>query len=466
MENLFRALPKVDEQIHILKKEERFSDMPEEMLKNAIRESIAQMRTEIGQGICEEGHLADFLSDFSNRVWQTYCLQTASTLKRVINGTGTILHTNLGRSIFGEEVFAQVKEVLTGYNNLEYDIEKGKRGSRYDLVEAMICKLTGAEAALVVNNNAAAVMLTLSTLCKEREVVVSRGELVEIGGSFRVPDVMAQSGALLKEVGTTNKTHQQDYESAISENTAALMKVHTSNYRIMGFTESVAVHELVFIAQKHEKISIEDIGSGVLVDLSAYGLPHEPMVKESVEAGMDVVTFSGDKLLGGPQAGIIVGKKRYIDKMKKNPLTRALRVDKLILSFLEASLKYYLDESMAIQKIESLRMITEGPKNAERKALFLLERLTKIDAGLHLSVQKTKAQIGGGALPLTEIDSYGLAIQEDAVLLEAFMRNYEIAIVGRIEKETYLLDMKTILDKDLQVIEQALSLYGQKKGED
>ncbi|MCK9268550.1 MAG: L-seryl-tRNA(Sec) selenium transferase, partial [Alkaliphilus sp.] len=346
---ILSRLPSVDELLNNERIINLLEEVPRNVVVNEVRNNLEKYRRQILS--MDEESLDKFKIDIEgiifNIIDSSYEFMEMN-LKEVINGMGTILHTNLGRALLSETIKDRVWSVAGGYSTLEIDILTGKRGIRYSHVVEIIKFITKAEDALVVNNNAAAVMLALGTMAKDKEVIVSRGELVEIGGSFRVPEVMKQSGTKLVDVGTTNKTHLWDYESAITENTAALLKVHTSNYRILGFTDSVSLKDLVELGRKNNIPVIEDIGSGVLVDLRKYGLGYEPTVQESIAAGIDVVTFSGDKLLGGPQAGIIIGKKCYIDKMKKNQLTRAFRIDKLTLVALEATLKLYLDEEKAI----------------------------------------------------------------------------------------------------------------------
>ncbi|MDP3387605.1 MAG: L-seryl-tRNA(Sec) selenium transferase, partial [Eubacteriales bacterium] len=332
-------------------------------------------------------------------------------LKRVINCTGVIVHTNLGRSILSDEIFEEIKQKLIGYTNLEYDLESGTRGSRHSIVESLLCLVTGAESAMIVNNNAAAVMLILNTLSLNKETIVSRGELVEIGGSFRIPEVMKMSGAKLVEVGTTNKTRLSDYERALSENTGTIMKVHTSNYAIVGFSESVGIEALANLGRSEDVFLIEDLGSGTLVDFKPYGISHEPTVKESVEKGIDVVTFSGDKLLGGPQAGLIVGKKHLIDRMKKNQLARALRVDKFTLAALESVLKIYLKEEHAFKKIPTLNMITQDKERIRSKAESLKNMLVENGINSNIKVVESESMIGGGSLPVALIPSYAVEIE-------------------------------------------------------
>ena len=336
---------------------------------------------------------------------------------------------------------------MSGYSNLEYNLEAGARGERYSHFEKLLCKLTGAEAAMAVNNNAAAVMLILSSMAKGGEVVVSRGELVEIGGKFRIPDVMEQSGASLVEVGTTNKTHYSDYEEAITEETKALLKVHTSNYRIVGFTETVTIDELIPIAQEHDIPIIEDLGSGVLIDLSKYGLTYEPTVQDSIRKGADVVCFSGDKLLGGPQAGIIIGKKKYIDQMKKNQLTRALRIDKFTAAALELVLQEYLSEEKAIQNLPVLRMITESKEDVEKRARSLKRILQNAHLAATIGMEPCESQIGGGSLPLERIPSMAVTIKPENISvpkLEEEMRHLSMPIIPRTANDTIYLDVRTI----------------------
>jgi L-seryl-tRNA(Ser) seleniumtransferase len=384
----------------------------------------------------------------------------SSKLVNVINATGVVLHTNLGRAVLSKKVKENIWSIACGYSNLEFELETGKRGSRYSHVESIICKLTGAEAAMVVNNNAAAVMLVLSTMAKDKEVVVSRGQLVEIGGSFRIPDVMSHSGAVLKEIGTTNKTHIFDYEKAFNERTAAFMKVHTSNYRILGFTKEVESEELVELGRKLNIPVIEDLGSGVLLDLQRFGLPYEPTVQSAVKAGMDVITFSGDKMLGGPQAGIIIGKKQYIEKMLKNPLTRALRIDKLTLAALETTLKLYLDEEEAIKEIPVLRMLTISEEDLNKKANSLYnELLKKLGDKCDIAIIDEFSEVGGGSMPMHKMPTKAVSlITPDLSIdkLEEALRNYSTPVVARINKDRLIIDVRTVFDDEFDIIVKAL----------
>jgi len=373
----------------------------------------------------------------------------------VINATGTVLHTNLGRAPIGQKHMERVAQIATGYSNLEYNLEAGRRGERYSHFEKLLCKITGAEAAMAVNNNAAAVMLILSSMAKGGEVVVSRGELVEIGGKFRVPDVMEQSGATLVEVGTTNKTHYSDYEEAITENTKALLKVHTSNYRIVGFTDSVAIDELVPLAKEHGIPVIEDLGSGVLIDLSKYGITYEPTVQESIRKGADVVCFSGDKLLGGPQAGIIIGKKKYIDIMKKNQLTRALRIDKFTAATLELVLQEYLSEENAIKNLPVLRMITKPLEEIKKDAQTLSRMLKRANFPAKIDIVPCESQIGGGSLPLERIPSMAVTIRPEKISVPEFeerLRHLPVPVIPRVANDTVLMDVRTLDKKAMTVL--------------
>jgi L-seryl-tRNA(Ser) seleniumtransferase len=379
--------------------------------------------------------------------------------RRVINATGVILHTNLGRALLSQAAVENVARLASHYSNLEYDLERGQRGDRYVAVISLLQRLTGAEEALVVNNNAAAVLLALQALASGREVVVSRGELIEIGGSFRIPDIMRSSGALLHEVGTTNKTHMMDYRTAINDRTALLLKVHTSNYRIVGFTEMVPREALVQLGNTAQLPVMEDLGSGNLVDLAAYGLEQEPTVSEVVRAGVDVVTFSGDKLLGGPQAGILVGKKRYLEALKRHPLNRALRIDKMTLAALEATLRQYLDPEAAVRAIPTLQMITAPVQEVNRRARRLLRQLSGIMSDeWSVTVQADVAEVGAGALPLTKIPTRVISVRStrmSASAIEQRFRRQDPPVLGRIQQDTFLLDMRMVQDHELPEVVQA-----------
>ena len=406
---LYRSIPKVDVLLENQDIVTLIENHHRDVVVDVIREEIDKLRNFI-----KENDDVNLIETKINNLIENIKISTEKVysynIKKVINGTGTILHTNLGRAIISKKHADYLSEVVTSYSNLEYNLEEGKRGERYSHFEKLICKITGAEAAMAVNNNAAAVMLVLSSMAAEREVIVSRGELVEVGGKFRIPDVMKSSNAHLVEIGTTNKTHLEDYEDAISENTGAFLKVHTSNFKILGFTESVSIEELCKFGREKDIPVIEDIGSGVLIDLSKYGLEYEPTVQDSIKAGVDVVSFSGDKLLGGPQAGIIVGKKKYIDKMKKNPLTRAFRIDKFTATILEMIFHEYLNEEDAIKNIPVLSLITKDLKEIEKNANALFNKIENLENVADINVEDTFSQIGGGSLPAERIKSKSVTI--------------------------------------------------------
>lgn len=450
---LYRSIPKVD----ILLENEDVKALIEKYSRDTVMESIHvemdKLRKYIGQ--CDDEEKAKKQIELLvPHIEMTVTAMHTPNMRMVINATGTVLHTNLGRAPIGQKHMERVAQIATGYSNLEYNLEAGKRGERYSHFEKLLCKITGAEAAMAVNNNAAAVMLILSSMAKGGEVVVSRGELVEIGGKFRVPDVMEQSGATLVEIGTTNKTHYSDYEEAITENTKALLKVHTSNYRIVGFTDSVGIDELVPFAKEHDIPVIEDLGSGVLIDLSKYGIKYEPTVQESIAKGADVVCFSGDKLLGGPQAGIIVGKKKYIDIMKKNQLTRALRIDKFTAATLELVLQEYLSEENAIKNLPVLRMITKPLEEIKKDASALSRMLKRANLPAKIDIVPCESQIGGGSLPLERIPSMAVTIRPEKISVPEFeerLRHLPVPVIPRVANDTVLMDVRT-LDKKVMTI--------------
>ena len=455
---LYRSIPKVDVLLENSDIVTLIENHHRDVVVDVIREEIDKLRNFI-----KENDDVNLIETKINNLIENIKISTEKVysynIKKVINGTGTILHTNLGRAIISKKHADYLSEVVTSYSNLEYNLEEGKRGERYSHFEKLICKITGAEAAMAVNNNAAAVMLVLSSMAAEREVIVSRGELVEVGGKFRVPDVMKSSNAHLVEIGTTNKTHLEDYEDAISENTGAFLKVHTSNFKILGFTESVSIEELCKLGREKDIPVIEDIGSGVLIDLSEYGLEYEPTVQDSIKAGVDVVSFSGDKLLGGPQAGIIVGKKKYIDKMKKNPLTRAFRIDKFTATILEMIFHEYLNEEDAIKNIPVLSLITKDLKEIEKNANALFNKIENLENVADINVEDTFSQIGGGSLPAERIKSKSVTIMPKNIStqsLEAKLRAGKNPVVGRISEEKLILDMRTVLEDEIDILAQKL----------
>ena len=423
-------------------------------VKSAIKNYIDEIKQEI---LNEELHEVPSLENIVEVVTQIVKNEDKNSLRRVINATGTILHTNLGRSLLSQKIKENIESVAFNYSNLEFDIDNKKRGSRYVHLIDIIKKLTGAEDVLVVNNNAAAVLLTLNTLVKDKEIVVSRGELVEIGGAFRIPEIIKLSGGTPVEVGTTNKTHLKDYENAITDNTGALLKVHTSNYKIVGFTKEVSNEEISYLARENELVSINDLGSGQFVDFSRFGLPYEPTVKEVLDSGIDIVTFSGDKLLGGPQAGIIVGKKEYIEQMKKNQLTRALRVDKMTLAALEATLKLYLDEKEALEQIPTLHMISLSKERLLGKADVFKTRLSDLD--FKITIAEDRAEVGGGSYPASYLDSVVVKLEHprlSATDIERRLLEVEIPIITRIKDNELIFDMRTLRTREFDLVKQAL----------
>ncbi len=458
--NLFRQIPKVDDILLDDRVVNILEEVPRTLVVTCIREELDKMRNQVKSLSEEEAESFEITFDpIIESIMGLINKKYDFKLKRVINGTGVVLHTNLGRSLISEEIREHIMDVACNYSNLEFDISNGKRGSRYTHVEDLLCMLTGAEDAMVVNNNAAAVMLVLSTMTSDKEVIVSRGQLVEIGGSFRIPEVMKWSGAKLVEIGTTNKTHLKDYEDAITENTGALLKVHTSNYKIMGFTSEIEVNELSELGKKYDVPVIEDIGSGSLIDYSKFGLTKEPTVKESILAGADVVTFSGDKMLGGPQAGIIVGKKKYIDMMKKNHLTRALRVDKMTFAALEATLKCYLDEANAIKNIPTVRMLSLNYDQIKLKADDLYARLEGKLKNASIELIDGESEVGGGSMPLEKMKSRLISIDHHAKSTNQFvseLRDLEIPLIGRVNEDKLLLDLRTIDEKEYDFVVEAL----------
>jgi len=385
------------------------------------------------------------------------------SLRSVINATGVVLHTNLGRSPLATSAIEAVSEVSRRYSNLEHRITTGERGSRQEHLEPLLRELTGAEAGLVVNNNAAAVLLVLSALAKGCEVIVSRGQLVEIGDSFRLPDIMQESGAALVEVGTTNRTCLSDYGNAIGPETALLMRIHQSNFRIVGYTEDVSLGDLVGLGGQHGVPVVEDLGSGSLVDLDAKGLPGEHAVTESVKEGADLVTFSGDKLLGGPQAGIIVGTKKYVEPLRRHPLARALRIDKMTVAALEATLREYLDPEEVWKRVPALTMLSEPAESAKRRAARLKRILDRQGpVGLSCTVTADTSRAGGGSLPTAEIPTFCLSVSHNslsATALEEALRKADPCVLGRIKEDKLILDMRTVSDAEVPLLAAILSAF-------
>lgn len=466
-QQVLRKIPSVDELLSRPEITDLLKIHPRAVVVDAIRKGLGDLRQEL----LEKGpsQVEDSVFSFEHlypRIQKEIDLQVQPRLRRVINATGVVIHTNLGRSPLPPSALQHMIEISKTYSNLEYDLNLGERGDRYSHVEGILCNLSGAESALVVNNNAGAVLLALNTLAEGREVIVSRGELVEIGGAFRIPDVMKRSGAVLKEVGTTNRTHLNDYQKAIGSQTALLLKVHTSNFRVIGFTSSVPLQDLVQLGRQYDLPVMEDLGSGCLIDLSRYGLQKEATVPEAVGAGADVVTFSGDKLLGGPQAGILLGKKNVIDAMKTNPLARALRIDKLTLAALESTLLFYLDEKKAMREIPTLRMLGFDLNKLKRRARRLSKRLSKVVQQAEMGIREDVSQVGGGALPLQNLPTMVLAIKPRNLSvnsLEEILRKGDPPIIGRISKDELVLDMRTVFDEEIPLlangIENALERF-------
>ncbi|MDJ0781031.1 MAG: L-seryl-tRNA(Sec) selenium transferase [Desulfosarcinaceae bacterium] len=461
-QSLLRQLPGVDHLLLLAAQDPALAGVPKTIQTRCLREAVDGVRRAILKSGAAAPNTAGamesaILRDAKARMQQASRLN----LRRTINATGVVVHTNLGRSLLADSALENLRTIAAHYSNLEFDLAKGRRGSRYSAVEEILCELSGAPAAMVVNNNAGAVLLTLDTIARGREVIVSRGELVEIGGAFRIPDVMAKSGGILKEVGTTNRTHARDYEGAIGPQTGLLLKVHTSNYSLVGFTKSVSLKELVTIGKTHGVPVMEDLGSGTLVDFSQMGLLREPTVQQAVSTGVDVITFSGDKLLGGPQTGLILGKRKIIEAIKKNPLTRALRIDKLTLAALEATLQLYRDPQRLLQEVPTLRMLLTPLEALAQQAAKLKDTLAAIaDTRLLLEIVDGISRAGGGSLPMLELPTKCVSVQvagRSANSLESALRTAEPAVIVRIENDALLLDPRTLSQEEYGLIRTALA---------
>jgi len=439
-----KSLPGVDHILSLAETDDQFKQMPRSLVLKSVRRAIDNTRKQILDDrpavITDEAIIKQAALIAGKKM--------KNRLNPLINATGVVLHTNLGRALLCQDALDNIMAVASSYSNLELNLSTGKRGIRYAAIENLLCELTGAEAAMAVNNNAGAVLLALNTLAQGRQVIVSRGELVEIGGSFRVPDVMIKSGCILKEVGTTNRTHPHDYSNAVTEETGLLLKVHTSNYKIEGFTKSVSLKELVDIGKPHGIPVMEDLGSGTLIDFSAFGLPSEPPVFKQVASGADVVTFSGDKLLGGPQAGIIVGTKQYMDQIKANPLTRALRIDKMTLAGLEATLKLYRDTLVAVENIPTLRMLTLSYEQLSQDAEVLFSLVSQaVETRAELALADMNSRPGGGSYPGLTLPTRCLTIRPKAMSVTALdkkLRSFDPAVMGRIEDDCFIIDPRTL----------------------
>jgi len=441
-----RDLPSVNALLESAGVRSLLEQHPRRVVLEAVRNAVSAARNEGHAQRTEQQWLASIAS----------AIQSLSqpSLRRVINATGVVLHTNLGRAPLAESAVEAITHIAAGFSNLEYDVETGERGSRHSHCVGLLRQLTGAEDALVVNNCAAAMVLTLNALAQRKEVLVSRGELVEIGGSFRIPDIMARAGAKLVEVGTTNRTHDDDYRRAITPRTAAIVKVHRSNFAIEGFTSEVSVDRLAFIAAEHGLPVIHDLGSGLMVSLDEYGLTGEPTASMALESGASLVLMSGDKLLGGPQAGIILGAANVIAKLRKNPFARAMRVDKLTLSALEATLRLYLEPERAIREIPVLSMLTAPVKDIEARAEAVAAKLRAV--GIDVNVASSSASVGGGAFPTAAIPSRAIVLSRNAQEAEKRLRLGEPTVIGRISERSLLLDLRSVLPREDDLLAEAI----------
>jgi len=458
-QDLLRNLPAVD---RVLREEPlpALSEMlPQQALTNAVQQVISQLRQDLltdSERVGDVELRPDRVAQRAARICEEL-LQPS--LRQVINATGTLLHTNLGRAPLAPQALQALIAVASGYSNLELNLETGQRGERHSHVEKLLTLLTGAEAAMVVNNNAGAVLLALSALGKEREAIVSRGELVEIGGAFRIPEVMEAGGVILREVGASNRTHLKDYRQAICDRTALLLKVHTSNYRIIGFSSEVPARDLLPLAREHDLILMEDLGSGMLCDPAAYGLPQEPTVAETVAGGVDLVTFSGDKLLGGPQAGIIVGRQDLIRKLRRHPLARALRCDKLTLAALDATLRLYLQPEQALHSIPVLQMFAADQQQQQQRCRHLLEQLQQAHLAAGLQLVEDVARVGGGAMPLAELPDWAVEIEPRKVSVEELarkLRRATPAVVARVQNDRLLINLRAVSTEDQPTLGEIL----------
>ncbi len=453
--NVFKNIPSVNE----LLENPQLKTLVNKVSHNAV---VSEVRTFLDTLRDDLRSTADEIqipppSELAGRIAKWIARGHRARLQPVINATGVLLHTGLGRAPLGRAALDHVVAVGAGYASVEIDLETGGRGQRIHAVEKLLCELTGAEAALVTNNNAAATLLALSALAQNGECIVSRGELIEIGGSYRLPDVMAASGAILREVGTTNKTRIGDYEQACNENTAALLRAHTSNYRVLGFTEAPTLSELVRLAHSKGIPFIDDIGSGALIDLSKYGIDDEPMAVDSINAGADIVLFSGDKLLGGPQCGIVVGKRKYVDLLLKNPMMRALRVDKMTLAALVATLQQYRDPDEALRHVPLLSLISTSSRNLQNRAERLAPQLAATEAVATAEAIPGKAQLGGGSVPMQDIPTWCIAITPQGRTVDqlaAAIRSGSPSVMGRVNRDRLLLDLRSVFpDQDQKLVE-------------
>ena len=447
---LLKSLPGIDRLLDHPQLKSLDGEIPYVLVREAAQSTVASLRQRLLDHSAPLPDLA--LDSVADQVVRCARKLASPSLRKVINVTGTLLHTNLGRAPLPAPALHAIDQIARGYSNLEYDLERGERGKRFSHIEQLLCRLTGGEAATVVNNNAGAVLLCLAALAGGRSALVSRGEMIEIGGSFRIPEVMAAGNVRLVEVGTTNKTHLKDYREQISEETALILKVHTSNYRILGFTQSVDGAALAELAHSHGLPVLEDLGSGLFIDLTPYGLPREPTVREALASGVDVVTFSGDKLLGGPQAGLIVGRREVLDLIRKHPMARALRIDKLTLAALEATLSLYLDPDRALAEIPTLGMLTAPTDQLLQRCAQILPRLEQACGDTaSFEIVASSATVGGGALPLAELPGSAIAVaprRHSTNRLCERLRAGTPPVIGRVQDNRLLIDPRTLSASD------------------
>lgn len=456
-QNLLSQIPQINEILNHTKLQPYLKRFSRDWIVRIVQAETDRVRRQLVKDASTDSDENGLLEQIVDNSIQNAERRMQLSLKRAINATGIVLHTGLGRAPLSQVAQENLARIAEGYSTLEIDLESGKRGSRTSHVEELLCDLTGAEAACVVNNNAAAVFLALNTLSAGRDAIISRGQLVEIGGSFRIPEVMEKSGANMVEVGTTNKTHFHDYERAVTENAGVICIVHPSNYRVKGFVADVGVAEVVTLAHEHGVPVLQDLGGGVLVDLQKFGLPYEPVARESIELGVDVVTFSGDKVLGGPQAGIIIGKDACISKIKSNPLMRVLRCDKLIYAVLEATLKSYLQESELLAENRVFRMLLKPTEDLSKRIRKLQKQLPdSVTTACAISEKETTVQIGSGALPLEALPSKALTLKPHEITTEELARKFRLQdppIIGYIRDDALHFDFRTIFeDEDARVL--------------
>lgn len=455
MPNPFRNLPSVNQLLENDRLKQMVDTVNHSVVANSVRDFLDDLRTQVSQAsedvtIPSPGEIAESIATWLEK-------EQVPVLRQVINGTGVLLHTGLGRAPISEQALSAVQQISSGYASVELDLATGERGQRIKAVEKLLCELTGAEAACITNNNAAATMITLSAMATGKEVIVSRGQLIEIGGSYRLPEVMECSQAILKEVGTTNKTRASDYADAVNENTGAILKVHPSNYMVVGFTENPTIEQLVKVGKQKNLPVIDDVGSGALIDFEKYGLKDEPVVQSSVQAGADLVLFSGDKLVGGPQCGIIVGKKKYVQQIIKNPLMRAMRVGKMTLAALQATLKLYRKPEQAELSVPLLRMLSMPIENLKLRAEKIVGQIQSLVFVKSATAEAANAMLGGGSLPTQHIESWAVSIEPDSMTVDQLagkLRDANPSVIGRVQNDRLYLDMRTVAPgQDMELVQ-------------